>query len=57
MDRSNQAVVGKKCVKNETGELSLGEKEKMKGRVEHYARLLNIEWPSDVLPEDAPVEG
>ena len=31
----------------------------MKAWVEHYARLLNVEfeWPSDLLPEVAPVEG
>ena len=30
MDRSNQDVVGEKCVKNDAGELSLSEEEKMK---------------------------
>jgi hypothetical protein len=31
----------------------------MKAWVEHYARLIHVEfeWPSDLLPEDAPVEG
>ena len=31
----------------------------MKAWVEHYARLLNVEfeWPSDSLPEVAPVAG
>ena len=31
----------------------------MKAWVEHYARLLSVqfEWPSDLLPEVAPVEG
>ena len=31
----------------------------MKAWVEHYARLLNVEfdWESDLLPEVAPVEG
>ena len=59
MDRTNQDVVGEKCVKNDAGELSLGEEENMKAWVEHYARLLNVEfeWPSDLLPEVAPVEG
>ena len=59
MDSSNQDVVGEKCVKNDAGELSLSEEEKMKAWVEHYARLLNVEfeWPSDLLPEVAPVEG
>ena len=32
---------------NDAGELSLSEEEKMKAWVEHYARLLNVEfeWP------------
>ena len=59
MDRSNQDVVGEKCVKNDTGELSLSEGEKMKALVEHNARLLNVEFErsSDLLPEVAPLEG
>ena len=59
IDMSNQDVVGEKCVKNDAGELSLSEDERMKAWVEHYARLLNVEfeWPSDLLPEVAPVEG
>ena len=48
-----------RSVSKMTGELSLSEEEKMKASVEHYARLLNVEfeWPSDLLPEVAPVEG
>jgi hypothetical protein len=46
-------------MKNDTGELSLSHEEKMKYWVEHYARLLHVEfeWPSDLLFEAAPVEG
>ena len=59
MDRTNQDVVGEKCVRNDAGELSLSDEDKMKAWVEHYARLLNVEfeWPSDLLPEVPPVEG
>jgi len=59
MDRTNQDVVGDKCVRNDAGELSLSDEDKMKAWVEHYARLLNVEfeWPSDSLPEVAPVAG
>ena len=59
MDKTNQDVVGKKCVRNDAGELSLSDEEKMKAWVEHYARLLNVEleWESDLLPEVASVEG
>ena len=59
MDKTNQDVVGEKCVRNDAGELSLSDEEKMKAWVEHYARLLNVEfeWESDLLPGFAPVEG
>ena len=59
MDRRNQDVVGEKCIKNDAGELTLSDDEKMKAWVEHYSRLLNVEfeWPSDLLPEIPPVEG
>ena len=43
LDRSNQDVLSEKSVKNDAGELSLSE-EKMKAWVEHYARLLNVEF-------------
>ena len=50
MDRRNQDVVGEKCIRNDAGELSLSDKDKMKAWVEHYSRLLNVEfdWPSDM---------
>ena len=59
LDRANQDIVGKMCVKNDTGELSLSDDEKMKALVEHYAWLLNVEfeWPSDLLSDVTPVEG
>lgn len=59
MDRSNQDVIGEKCVKNDAGELSLSDEDKMAAWVEHYTRLLNVEfdWPSDSLPYVPPVEG
>ena len=59
MDRTNQDVVGENCVRNDKGELSLSDEEKMDAWVEHYARLLNVEfdWPRDLLPEVTPVEG
>ena len=59
MDKINQDVVNEKCVRNDAGELSLSDEEKMKASVGHYAWLLNVEfeWESDLLPEVAPVEG
>ena len=59
MDRTNQDVVGEKCVRNDAGELSLSDDDKMKAWVEHYSILLNVEfeWLTDLLPEVPPVEG
>ena len=59
MDRTNQDVVGEKCVRNDAGELSLSDEDKMKAWVEHYAILLNVEfeWPCHLLPEVPPVAG
>ena len=59
MDRSNQDVVGEICIRDDHGKLALSDDEKMEAWVEHYARLLNVEfdWPSDLLPEVPPVEG
>ena len=59
MDRTNQDVVGEKCVRNDAGELSLNDEEKMKAWVEHYARLLNVEfdWPRQHLPDAPPIAG
>ena len=55
-DRSNQDVVGEKCVLNDT-ELSLSDDEKIKDWIEHYSRLLNIEFdcPSDDLVDVQPI--
>ena len=59
MDKTNQDVVGEKCVKNDAGELSLSDDQKMKSWVEYYSRLLNVEfeWPSDTLDNVAPTSG
>ena len=59
MDKTNQDVVGEKCMKNDAGELSLSDDRKMKSWVEYYIRLLNVEfqWPSDtdnVAPTSYP---
>ena len=42
MDRTNQDFMGEKCVRNEAGELSLSDDDKMKAWIEHYARLLSL---------------
>ena len=59
MNRSKQDVVGERCIKNDAGELSLSDEEKMNAWVEHYTRLLHVEfeWPSDLPTGAAPVEG
>ena len=44
MDRSNWDVVGENCIRNDAGEVALNDDDKMKAWVEHYARLLNVEF-------------
>ena len=59
MDKTNQDVVGEKCLKNDADELSLSDDQKMKSWVEYYSRLLNVEfeWPNDTLDNVAPTSG
>jgi len=58
IDRTNQNIVGENCVRNDTLEIALNDDDddKMKAWVEHYARLLNVEfkWPSNELSEVNP---
>ena len=56
MDCRNQDIVVKNCVCNDDGKLALTDEDKMKAWVEHYARLLNVEflWLSNELPEVPP---
>ena len=58
IDHSIWDVVGENCVHNDAGEVALSD-DKMKAWVEHYTRLLNIEfeWPSHELPEVPPTAG
>ena len=44
MDRTNQDVVGEKCIRNDACELSLSDEDKMNAWVEHYVTLLNVEF-------------
>jgi len=57
IDRTDQDVVGENCVQNDTLQIALNDK--MKAWVEHYARLLNVEfkWPSKELSEINPTAG
>ena len=59
--RENNDVVGDKPVKNDAGEMSLSEDSKQKAWLEHYQRLLNVEfefdWDPDHLSYQPPVEG
>ena len=58
MDCRNQDIVDENCVRNDAGELVLTDEDKMKPWVEHFARLLNVEfeWPSNELPEVLPTQ-
>ena len=57
--RENTDVVGDKPVKNDVGEMSMSEDSKQKAWLEHYQRLLNVEfdWDPDHLSYQSPVEG
>ena len=57
--RENADVVCDKLVKNDAGEMSLSEDSKQKVWLEHYQRLLDIEfdWDPDHLSYQPPVEG
>ena len=54
----NIDVVGDKPVKNDAGEMSMSEGSKQKAWLEHYQRLLNVEfdWDPDHLFNQPPVE-
>ena len=57
--RENTDVVGDKPVKNDAGEMSMSEDSKQKAWLEHYQRLLNVEfdWDPDHPSYQSPVEG
>ena len=57
--RENTDVVGDKPVKNDAGEMSMSEDSKQKALLEHYQRLLNVEfdWDPDHLSHQSRVEG
>ena len=57
--RENTDGVGDKPVKNDAGEKSMSEESKQKAWLEHYQRLLNVEfdWDPDHLSYQPPVEG
>ena len=57
--RENTDVVGDKPVKNDAGEMSMSEDSKQKAWLEHYQRLLNVEfdWDPDHLSYQSPLEG
>ena len=42
--RENADVVGDKAVKNDAGEMSMSKDSKQKAWLEHYHRLLNVEF-------------
>ena len=55
----NADVVCGKPLKNDAGKMSVREDSKQKAWLEHYQRLLNVEfdWDSDHLSGELPVEG
>ena len=59
MKKTNQDVVGEKCIRNDEGNLASTEEEKKLSWKSHYEKLLNTEfdWDRDSLSEAHPVEG
>ena len=59
MKKTNQDVVGEKCIHNDEGNLASTEEEKKLAWKSHYEKLLNTEfdWDRDSLSEVHPVEG
>ena len=59
MDHRKQDISGENYVCNNVSEIVLTDEDKLKARVEHCARLLNVEfeWPSNELPEVPPTAG
>ena len=57
--RENVDVAGDKPVKNDAGELSMSDEAKQQAWLEHYERLLNVEfeWDPDHLSDEPPLEG
>ena len=57
--RENTDVVGDKPVKNDAREMSMSQDSKQKPWLEHYQRLLNVEfdWDPDHVSYQPPVEG
>ena len=59
MRRENVDVLGDKPIRNDAGEMSLSEEAKQKAWLEHYDRLLNVEfeWDPEHLFDEPPLEG
>ena len=57
--RENADVVGDKLMKNDAVEMSMSDDSKQKAWLEHYQRLLNVEfdWDTDHLSYQSQVEG
>ena len=45
MKRENQDILGDNCARNEEGNLAISDDDNKLAWVEHYQRLLNIEFP------------
>ena len=59
MRRGNVDIVGNKPVRNDAGVMSLSEEAKQKVWLEHYERILNVEfeWDPEHLSDEPPLEG
>ena len=59
LDSHNRDVIGDKCVRNDAGELTLSDAQKLNARVENHKRLSNVEfdWASESLSFVSPILG
>ena len=59
MCKTNQDIIGDKCVIDDNGKLAITDAEKRIAWKQHYEKLLNIEfpWPEANLPNIKPILG
>ena len=59
MRKENKEIVGKKCIRDHSEKLAYSYEEKKKGWMEHYERMLNVEfrWSEEDLSVADPVLG
>ena len=58
MRKNNQDITGEKCVKDDSGRLTINDSDKRNAWRQHYERLLNEEFPwNSVDLSNFPISG